>query len=64
VSVQQFVRERGQARSRLRVALVIAAAAGVAGAYANGLSATTGRAKTQTYQGPTGADRGLNPDCG
>ena len=69
VSVEQFVRERNQARTRVGVGSVIAADACVGGACANGLrpgmTATTGGcAMPQAEQGATRVDGGLKLDRG
>jgi len=68
VGVQQLVREFGQARARLRVRSVIAAAARAGVVWVNGLGrcmcATTGCAKAQADHGSSGARRGLQRDRG
>jgi hypothetical protein len=68
VSVQQLIRERNQARTRVGVGLVIAADACVGGAWANGLregmTASTGCATPQADQGATRVDGGLKLDRG
>jgi hypothetical protein len=68
VGVQQLVRERNQARTRVGVGSVIATTARAGGAWVHGLGrgmrTTTGCATAQTDQSSTGADRAPDPDSG